>query len=395
MKKATIGLIILYIITLNYNALAQIKEPTVRMEFGRGIQFTSADSLFTLAINGRIQSMFEARRDISNATTGADFLLRRCRLNIQGNAFNPKFSYRIQIGFAHGDINSANSTVQNNLILRDAMLFYKASKWLRFGFGQTKLPGNRQRQVSSANLQLVERSIANNNFTLDRDKGVWIYTNFNLGKTVLKSTIAVSSGEGRIVSDRNGKLAYAARIEFLPLGEFSNNGDLMEADLERESKPKISIAGVYSYNDAATRTMGQLGDFLFNSEMANIQYYGGDLLFKFKGFSLEAEFYKRESDKEIITNKKDLTQRNYVISGTTFMVQSGYLITKTNEIAMRYAQIIPDKKVAAAMNYQEEYVLGFSHYFNKHSLKLQTDVTYLENGANKSLTYRFSGVVSF
>lgn len=78
--------------------------------------------------------------------------------------------------------------MQNNLVLRDAMLFYRANKWLRVGFGQTKLPGNRQRQVSSANLQLVERSIANNNFTLNRDKGVWFYSNFKINRSVLKST---------------------------------------------------------------------------------------------------------------------------------------------------------------------------------------------------------------
>lgn len=260
-----------------------------------------------MAISGRIQSVFEAKRDITNENTGADFLLRRSRLNIQGSAFNPKFSYRIQIGFAHGDITSANSTMQNNLILRDAMLFYKANNWLRIGFGQTKLPGNRQRQVSSANLQLVERSISNNNFTLDRDKGVWIYTNFNINKAVLKSTLAISSGEGRIISDKNGKLCYSARMEFLPLGEFSKNGDYVEADIEREKKPKLSIASVYSYNNAATRTMGQLGDFLYNSEIANIQYYGVDLIFKYKGFSIESEFYNRNSNKDIIINKKDTT----------------------------------------------------------------------------------------
>ena len=382
------------ILSLTLNALAQ-DAPSIKMEFGKGIQFISADSSFTMAISGRIQSVFEAKRDITNENTGADFLLRRSRLNIQGSAFNPRFSYRIQLGFAHGDITSANSTMQDNLILRDAMLFYKANNWLRIGFGQTKLPGNRQRQVSSANLQLVERSISNNNFTLDRDKGVWIYTNFNINKAVLKSTLAISSGEGRIISDKNGKLCYSARMEFLPLGEFSKNGDYVEADIEREKKPKLSIAGVYSYNNAATRTMGQLGDFLYNLEIANIQYYGVDLIFKYKGFSIESEFYNRNANNGIIINKKDTTQRNYVISGSTFMIQSGYFITKTNEIAIRYAQITPETKVASIMNAQKEYVFGFSHYFNKHSLKLQSDVTYLENGANNSLIYRLSGVVTF
>lgn len=391
----SIKLITSFVLVISTNCIAQVDKSSIKMEAGKGIQFTSADSSFTIAIGGRIQSVFEARRDITNETTGADFLLRRCRLNIQGNAFNPKFSYRIQLGFAHGDIASANSSVQNNLILRDAMLFYDASKWLRIGFGQTKLPGNRQRQVSSANLQLVERSISNNNFTLDRDKGVWLYTNFNINKTVLKSTIAISSGEGRIVSDKNGKLCYSARVEFLPFGDFSKKGDYIEADIEREIRPKLSIAGVYSFNEAATRTMGQLGDYLYNAEIANIQYYGVDLMFKYKGFSIESELYNRNSNEGIITNINNTTQQNYIIAGNTFMIQSGYFITKKNEIAARYAQITPENSVALIMNMQKEYVLGFSHYFNKHSLKLQSDLTYLENGKNKNLIYRLSGVVTF
>lgn len=391
----SIKLITSFVLVISTNCIAQVDKSSIKMEAGKGIQFTSADSSFTIAIGGRIQSVFEARRDITNETTGADFLLRRCRLNIQGNAFNPKFSYRIQLGFAHGDVASANSSVQNNLILRDAMLFYDASKWLRIGFGQTKLPGNRQRQVSSANLQLVERSISNNNFTLDRDKGVWLYTNFNINKTVLKSTIAISSGEGRIVSDKNGKLCYSARVEFLPFGDFSKKGDYIEADIEREIRPKLSIAGVYSFNEAATRTMGQLGDYLYNAEIANIQYYGVDLMFKYKGFSIESELYNRNSNEGIITNINNTTQQNYIIAGNTFMIQSGYFITKKNEIAARYAQITPENSVASIMNMQKEYVLGFSHYFNKHSLKLQSDLTYLENGKNKNLIYRLSGVVTF
>jgi len=274
-------------------------------------------------------------------------------------------------------------------------LFYQANRWLRIGFGQTKLPGNRQRQVSSANLQLVERSIANNNFTLDRDKGIWLYSNFNIKNMVLRSTVAVSSGEGRIVSPRNGRLSYAVRTEFLPFGAFLNNGDYIGGDMERENKPKLSIAAVYSFNDSATRTMGQLGEFLFNAETANIQYYGGDLMFKYKGFSLESEFYNRNSDKGIIINDLDDTRQNFVISGTAFMLQSGYFVTKTNEVALRYAQITPDTKVASVMNAQKEYVLGFSHYYKKHSLKLQYDVTYLENGPNDGFIYRLSGVVTF
>lgn len=371
------------------------ESATAKMTFGKGIQFTSADSTFTLAISGRVQSMFEARRDMTTEELGGDFLLRRCRLNLQGTGFNPKFTYRIQLGFSANDISAANSSSQNNLVLRDAMLFYAPAKWIRFGFGQTKLPGNRQRLVSSANLQLVERSITNNNFTLDRDKGLWIYNNFNLGSTVLKATLTVSSGEGRIASNSNGKLCYSARAEFLPFGEFTNGGDIIEADNEKEARPKLSLAGVVSYNDGTSRTMGQLGEFLYNKETSFILYTGGDFLFKYKGFSLEGEFYNRSANTGIITNAKDTTQTNYVTAGYSYMVQSGCFITKSNEIAARYAHIEPAGRISSLARKQDEFVLGFSHYFSKHSLKLQSDVSYFINGDDQTLVYRLSGVVTF
>lgn len=385
----------LYVLLISSGLNAQKPSTYTKASFGKGIGFASADSSFTLALSGRIQSMAEVKHELNSETTTADFFVRRCRLNLQGTAFHPSFTYRIQLGFAQRDITADNTAAQNNLILRDAMLYYAPKKWLKFGFGQTKLPGNRQRQVSSANLQLVERSIANNNFTLDRDKGIWMFNNFKFNKSVVKSTVAISTGDGRINSDKNGELCYSGRVEVYPFGEFAGNGDYIEASQEREAAPRLAIAGVYSYNSAASRTMGQLGEYLYNNQHANLTYYGGDLIFKYKGFSLEAELYNRESDKGIITNSKDSTLKNYMISGRTMMVQSGIFISKRSEIAVRYARIDPSQKIISLFKTQEEYVLGYSRYFFKHNLKLQTDCSYFKNGSKESLVYRLSGVVTF
>lgn len=377
-----------------FQLIAQVKKPLIT-EFGKGVQFTSQDSTFTLSVGGRIQSMFESTIDRTNHTTASDFILRRCRLNIQGIAFNPKFNYRIQLGFAHGDIAASNSAVQNNLILRDAMFFYRANHWLRLGFGQTKLPGNRQRQISSANLQLVERSIANNNFTLDRDKGIWLYTNFKIHHSVIKNTIAVSSGEGRIISHRSGKLCYSARIEYLPFGNFANNSDYTESDQEREQRPRLSIAAAYSFNKSSPRTLGQLGEYLYNAQVSDITYYGADLFFKYRGLSIASELYTRESDQGIITNSSNTSQKNFVIAGTGFLFQSGYFLTKKDEIAMRFAQLSPNPIIQPLLTRQQEYVLGYSHYFSNHNLKIQTDLSYMDFKTIQNLIYRFSSVVTF
>lgn len=382
--------------TLFCNVLMSQKPTSyTKAVFGRGIGFASSDSLFTLAVSGRVQSMAEVKHELNDEKTYADFFVRRCRLNFQGNAFHPSFSYRIQLGFAQRDITADNSAAQNNLILRDAMLFYSPYKWLRLGFGQTKLPGNRQRMISSANLQLVERSITNNNFTLDRDKGIWAYTNFKFGSTVLKTTLAVSSGDGRINSDKNGELCYSGRTEFFPLGDFTNGNDFIEADQEKEKHPKLVIAACYSYNSASGRTMGQLGEYLYNNQHSNIKYYGGDILFKYRGYSFEGELYNRESDKGVIVNSKDTTLRNYIVAGRGLLLQSGIFISKRSEVAVRYASINPAASISSAMHKQEEYVLGFSRYFFKHSLKLQTDCSYFKNGTKESIVYRLSGVVTF
>jgi hypothetical protein len=39
----------------------------------------------------------------------------------------------------------------------------------------------------------------------------------------------------------------------LPLGKFANKGDYFEGDLERETKPKLSLAGGYHHNETLTR----------------------------------------------------------------------------------------------------------------------------------------------
>jgi len=129
--------------------------------FGKPITFSSKDSSFSLGIGGRIQSLAEVRHDYNTDKTTVDFSIRRLRLNFAGNAISQKFTYRIQLCFSQRDVSSDNSLVPNNLFLRDAMLYFSPNKHWRFGFGQTKLPRNRQRQTSSANLQFADRSNTN------------------------------------------------------------------------------------------------------------------------------------------------------------------------------------------------------------------------------------------
>jgi phosphate-selective porin OprO/OprP len=363
--------------------------------FGKPVTFFSRDSTFSLGIGGRIQSLAESRYDTDKKTGTTDFSIRRLRLNFAGNAIGHKFTYRIQLCFSQRDISSDNSQVQNNLFLRDAMLFYSPNKHWRFGFGQTKLPGNRQRQTSSGNLQFVDRSNTNALFTLDRDKGFWITNTNQLGKrTILSSTLAITSGEGRITSDRTNGLCYSFRSEILPFGAFKNNGDYIESDLFFEENLKLSLGFAYSFNNRTSRVAGQLGEYLFNNQFADIHYYGTDFMIKKKGWSFTGELYRRTSKNGVSISTSTPPKVNFVYSGTGFLMQAGYLITKKNELAIRYGSTTPDDKINGYISKAEEYMFAYSHYFYRHNLKLQTDVGYLK-GSQKFLQARFTGIITF
>lgn len=305
--------------------------------FGKPITFSSQDSSFSLGIGGRIQSTAETRYDLKTKNNTIDFYIRRLRLNFSGNAISQKFTYRIQLSFSQRDISPDNSAAQNNLFLRDAMLYYSPNKNWRLGFRQTKLPGNRQRQTSSGNLQFPDRSNTNALFTLDRDKGFWLVHTVKSKKNVIVSnTLAITSGEGRINSDKINGLSYAFRSEILPFGEFKNNGDYIESDLFFEKKLKLSVGVSYSFNNRTSRVAGQLGEYLYNNQLANIHYYGIDFVMKRKGWSFTGELYKRNSKNGISINPADPTKANFVYSGTGMLLQSGYLFTKKDEFAVRY-----------------------------------------------------------
>ena len=140
--------------------------------FGKGVGITSPDSLFQFNIRFRIQSRFSYFKN-QDDEAAFDGQVRRLRLRFDGFVGDPRFLYVIQLSFAPGDVGEIEDG-ENLNIIRDAVVYYNASKHWNFGFGQTKLPGNRQRVNSSGALQLTDRSINNARFNIDRDFGFFI-----------------------------------------------------------------------------------------------------------------------------------------------------------------------------------------------------------------------------
>ncbi|HEU4496528.1 MAG TPA: porin, partial [Flavobacterium sp.] len=199
--------------------------------YGKGLGLTSPDSLFQLNIRFRMQNRVTYIEN-EGEETAYDGQIRRLRLRFDGYVGNPKFLYAIQLSFAPGDVGEIQEG-ENINIIRDAIVFYRPNKNWNFGFGQTKLPGNRQRINSSGGLQLTDRTINNAKFTIDRDFGFQAhYLHEDLDKFSYNLKAAVTTGEGRnwTKSNDNG-VAITAKAEIYPFGSFKKDGTFFEGDL--------------------------------------------------------------------------------------------------------------------------------------------------------------------
>lgn len=364
--------LLLLLLALPVAAIGQNEsDERALIEIHDGIRI-SKDSLFLLNLRFRMQN----RAGITTVSgddmsvKAVEARVRRLRLRLDGYVLNDRLRYYLQLNFSRQDLDLETEFVAQPI--RDAMVYYHFSPRFYLGFGQSKLPGNRQRVTSSGNLQFPDRSIANSAFTLDRDFGLFGYWTIPLGSQQLQLKGAVSTGDGRGAVPVNEGLAYTGRLEWLPFGPFANSGDYSEGDLEREERPRLSLAAGYSFNDRAVRTGGQLGADLYGS--SDMGTFIADAIFKQQGWALAVEYFDREADSPITTSGTGAVR--YVTTGTGANAQLSKLLRSNYELAARWTMVDPDGEVDALRPRTEEALLGCTKYLNGHRIKLQAYAGY-------------------
>jgi phosphate-selective porin OprO/OprP len=344
--------------------------------YGKGLGLTSPDSIFQLNIRFRMQNRITYLQN-EDEEAAIDGQVRRLRLRFDGYVGDPRFLYAIQLSFAPGDVGEVQEG-ENINIIRDAIIFYRPNKHWNIGFGQTKLPGNRQRVNSSGGLQLTDRTINNARFTIDRDFGIQVHhLNEYLDKFSYNLKGAISMGEGRNSTDEpdNG-LAYTGKVELFPFGAFVKDGTYFEGDLVREKTPKLLLSGAYQFNDKARRTQGQLGDDLF--EKRDMQSVLVDAMFKYQGWAAMAAFMQRTANDPVTFDPEDTTgtpDMEYVFTGHGFDYQLSYVFPSNYEVIGRFStQKVHDDIRAYAPN-QKQYSIGLTKYVWEHAFKAQLELT--------------------
>jgi hypothetical protein len=380
-------LVCLFLLFLTWNNLAQvsIQQTTGNNDlklstlpyysFGRGLGLTSPDSIFQLNIRFRMQNRV-TYLDSEDEAPAYDGQIRRLRLRFDGYVGNPKFLYAIQLSFAPGDVGEIQEG-ENVNIIRDAVVFYRPNKHWTFSFGQTKLPGNRQRINSSGALQLTDRSINNARFTIDRDFGFQVH-NLNEFKEKFSYNFkgALSTGEGRNVTGRSDDgVALTGKVELFPFGAFTNDGTNFEGDIVREIKPKLMVSGAFQQNNRSQRTQGQLGNDLFEARTTKSVML--DAMLKYNGWAVMSSYMSRAATENPVTlNPNDATDRSFVYVGNGFDYQLSYIFKNNYELIGRYSLQHVNQQIHQFTPHIMQYSLGVTKYIWEHNFKLQTEVTF-------------------
>ena len=375
MRKAFVLLIVL----LNLLPKSKIHAQNITNNtFGKGlINLTAKDSSWSTKVAFRFQTRYDGYYDFGDSTFSDRAYVRRARIKGDGYAFSPKLRYKFEYDVANG-------------FVLDAVLKWNFTGNWTLWFGQTKLPSNIERVFSSQKLQLVDRSLLNSKFTLDRDAGFQLRHHFNIGNTFLvREIVAVSQGEGLNQKGTSSGNGYTGRIELLPFGKFSKKGDYFASDLKREKTPKLMVCMTYDFNENAMRSRGQMGDYI-TGDLRSLQTIMADIHFKYKGFSFMGEYANRTTtDGSPVIN---IDETYY--TGSAINLQMGYLMKNNWEVAGRYTQVTPEK--ITLNNNIKQYTLGFSRYVVGHNLKIQGDVSYTqESNRDNIIMFRLQTEFNF
>lgn len=338
----------------------------------------SADRAFVLGVRVRGQVRHTTFAPRGGETRQA-FELRRARVVFAGHAFSDANFFKMELGLSPGDLGVADNLSDDpeerqprRGALLDLYFEFRQLRDLTVRVGQYKLPSNRQRVISSGDLQLVDRSIVNPEFTLDRDVAIDLRSRNLFGLDLFKYYLGVAIARGR---DSRGfddfGMMYFARVEVLPFGLFK---DYAEVDLERSSELRASIAGAYAFVDNSRGLRRPAEMIPAEGGTTDNHYVYGDAIVKWSGLSVLTEVAYRRGERNVMPAPgSDPSTVTLPRNGWGATLQAGYLFGLAPlEVAARYSFIRPLGETSIGR--REELGGGVSWYLHGHPYKLQADV---------------------
>lgn len=302
------------------------------------------------------------------------FRIRRAKTSLEGWFWKKELTYEFQLSWAGPEAGASTQTP-----LEDATVTWDASKKGSFMItvGQMKVPLGRQEMTSSGRLQFADRSLLNGEFTRGRDVGVQVRGRVSNDKVEYFAGVFNGNAASRTSND-NTKLQYNARVSFEPLGKVAYS----EIAFEAWDKPLIAVAAQFESNDLSGAT---------NLTDLNTTILGADFVYKYKGFSLFAEYFNRKRTPESVSGTSSPTSGSAAQSTGSFQsngynIEAGYFLKRDRvHIGARFASYDPTSKTPSNNRSEKGGVVDY--FIRKHTVKMLADFRALRNEQSRD-TYK-------
>ncbi len=383
MKSFKTYVSLLVILTAALPLYAQQEPPSnvANFELGTGLGFSFNEGDYLFNIGGFVQPSTRYEQ-LEGADGNFFFNSKRSYLMISGKAVKEKVSFLIQSDFSTNDP------------LLDAWIAYHPTDKITISAGQKQtFLNNREMIYREDRLQFTDRGRLSQNFSqTGREFGLFAQGSFGTN-FIISPAVAVTSGDGKnsfgadTRDPDKGGVKYGARLDLYPLGAFIPGNDLYTADLMHEPKLKMLLGGAISQNTGASGPTGEgHGDFLLydasgNENLPDYSQQYIDLLLKYKGFSLLAEYVNasasnldaRFTDTAGNTLLVPTQVSEFLILGSSYSLQAGYVTKKGYSLDLRYEQTTPEfeNNLNSLLPDASSYTIGFTKYFKGNNLKLQ------------------------
>ncbi len=353
-------------------------KPPVEITGAPGSGLTvSVGDVFSLNVRSRIQIRYQLNIPPADDTGERDVQqivnIGTARLWFSGHVYRPELTYMIQLAIAGRDYrDSATSPIF------DAFVDWKIHRDFNVRAGQFFVPFDRLRTVREWALQMADRPVPVGELTLDRDTGITLYSDTFLGKEspVAWRLSAFGGGGTNLSNARPPGALLVGRLELRPLGKIDDD---VEGDIERRKRPGVALGGAFAANFNTNRLRSTTGA-TFAGGTTDYLHAAADLVFKWRGFALQAEYlWKRASNDRILSTDEDGSPRTeYTRSAQGSVFQASYAFDPPFEIVGRFSRLYTigatdPKLISEVASRGQELGVGLNYYFNKHRMKLQAD----------------------
>lgn len=253
----------------------------------------------------------------------------------------------------------------------------QANSWLDVRVGQWKVEFNRERVDSSGDQQFVDRSIVNNDFTLDGQWGAMARGRLFRRRAADSSYfLGVFAGEGRLTTNDDGVPMVLGRYQWNLLRR-SVGFSQSDVEYSPEASATIGVAAMrgrgrhtrYDSSGGADLdgfSTGEPGQYELRQWMVDFAFFR-------HGVSAQGEHHTKKVHDHL--TGRHLTLRGGYLQAGFFPVLGWSRALSSLEFAGRFAYVDPD--ASGDGRNRQEYSGAINWYFNQHRNKISFDLSRL------------------